>query len=309
MNLTSLRNAVTSSLGRKALLGKKHAPVILFALGTVGVVGAAILACRATLRVSEVLDEVDANVEAAKELRDGKLEGYGEAEYKKEVSKLYFAAGAKIARMYAPAVIVGAASIAALTGSHVMLNKRYAQAAAAYAALDAGFKQYRERVIAKLGKDKDLEFRHGIQEMEIVEEGPNGPEIKTIKRADAKVPSIYARWFDEGSHAFEREGMGNFLFLRAQQADWNRRLQQDGYVMLNDVLYKLGIPRCPEGQLVGWVKDSDKTGKGDGFIDFGIFQDDSEQARDFMNGSNKSVLLDFNVDGIVFELISKHEPR
>ena len=60
----------------------------------------------------------------------------------------------------------------------------------------------------------------------------------------------------------------------------------------------LGLPRTQAGQLVGWVK-----GQGDDFVDFGIFDGDDMKHRDFVNGYERSILLDFNVDGIVYNLI------
>lgn len=35
----------------------------------------------------------------------------------------------------------------------------------------------------------------------------------------------------------------------------------------------------------------------DNFIDFGVFDGDRPRARDFVNGYERSILLDFNVDG------------
>lgn len=319
MNLAAMRNVVTGKLGLKLLAGKKYAPVILFGLGAVGVVTATVLACRATLKVEAVLDEVDENIKEMKNLRDGDLDEYDQKAYNKDVSKLYFHAGVKIARMYAPSVLLMAGSIAALTGSHVMLTNRYASAAAAYTALDNGFKAYRKRVVEKLGAEQDLEFRHGVEEIEIVEEASDGsgPIVKTVKRAaPGDQYSIYAKWFNESCSPWRSEAALNYVFLKAQQDHWNWRLQHKGYVMLNEVYEGLGMPLSAAGQLVGWTKDAherfDKYGNplGDGYIDFGIFGDDvPEAAKDFVNGWNKSVKIDPNVDGLMYTKIDKFEPE
>lgn len=309
MNLMAMKNVVTGKIGRQILMGKKHAPLVLFAVGTVGVVTAAVLACRATLKLEEVLDETDKNVSALKDLRE--QDDITEKEYNQSVSKEYFKAGVRIARMYSFPVILGAASIASLTGSHVMLTNRYASVAAAYTALDKGFRAYRSRVVEKLGKEQDLEFRHGVQEMEIVEEAADGsgPVIKTIKRAAPNNKgSVYARWFNESCAPWRPEASLNYVFLKAQEEHWNWKLQQDGYVMLNDVYHALGLPRRKMGQMVGWRKDAHEKGTGDGYISFGIFEGESKNAIDFMNGWEKSVLIDPNVDGIMYQYIDEIEP-
>jgi len=307
MNLSGLKTVVTSKLGRQVLTGKKHAPLILFAVGTVGVVTAAVIACRATLKLEEVLDEADNNITELKDRRDS--EDMTEKEFSRAASKVYFKAGAKIAGMYAPAALLLAGSIAALTGSHVMLTNRYAGMVSAYAALDKGFKAYRERVVEKLGKDQDQEFRYGTQELEIVEEAADGsgPVVKTIKRAAPTADTIYARWFDSGSNMWNKEAALNYVFLKSQEEHWNYRLGLKGYVTLNEVYENLGLPRKKFGQIVGWTKDAHQRGTGDGYISFGIFEGKTEGARDFINGWNSSVLLDFNVDGNILDEIDKHE--
>lgn len=310
MNLAAMRNVVTGKLGLKILAGKRHAPLILFGIGVVGVVAASVMACRATLKIESVLDDADAKIAEAKTLHKIEEGDRNNEAYNKAVAKIYFKAGLKIAGMYAPAVLLTAVSIGALTGSHVMLTNRYANAAAAYTALDKGFRAYRSRVVEKLGADQDLEFRHGFEEIEIVEEAADGsgPIVKTIRRAPQGKPSIYAEWFEEGSRMWKDENALNYVFLKSQQEHWNWKLQHDGYVILNDVYYALGIPRRDFGYVVGWTKDAHEKGTGDGYIDFGVFDAKTEGAKAFMNGWNKSVLIDPNVDGDILAKIKNFEP-
>ena len=194
MNLKAAKDAITSKFGRQILKGRKHAPVILFVAGTVGVVGATVLACRATLKMHDVLDEIQTDLEKARALEHP---DYSDTDRQKDVALIYLKGSGRIFTMYAPAVGLGVLSILALTGSHVMLTKRNAAAVAAYAAIDKGFREYRQRVMAELGEDKDCEFRYGMIEREIVEETDEGPVVKTIKEIGPNGNSIYARFFDE----------------------------------------------------------------------------------------------------------------
>ena len=80
---------------------------------------------------------------------------------------------------------------------------------------------------------------------------------------------------------------------------------------MNEVYDALGLPHTSEGCLVGWLKApadpvaAIAAGKqvGDGFIDFGVFGGEGRGAREFMSSWDDKILLDFNVDGVVFDKI------
>lgn len=283
MNLKGIGTFITSKAGRQLLTLQKNSPRILFAAGVTGVVVAAVLACRATLKIEDVLDEHEDLIDRADN------EG---------AAIIYFRTAGKLAAMYAPAVIIGAASIAALTGAHVTLTRRNAAVVAAYAALDKGFRAYRARVIEDLGADKDREYRYGMVDREIVEETENGPVVKVVKQVGPEGRSIYARFFDEHAPAWCKDPGYNQMFLQCQQNYANDLLRARGHVLLNDVYDMLGLERSKEGCVVGWIK-----GDGDDYIDFGIFEGDRASGMRFVMGNERSVLLDFNVDGIIYDKI------
>ena len=64
----------------------------------------------------------------------------------------------------------------------------------------------------------------------------------------------------------------------------------------------LGIPRAKAGQVVGWVYDA-KNPIGDNYVDFGIYDIHRETVRNFVNGYERTILLDFNVDGNILDLM------
>jgi hypothetical protein len=72
-------------------------------------------------------------------------------------------------------------------------------------------------------------------------------------------------------------------------------------VFLNEVYEQLGIPASRAGAVVGWTI----LPGGDGYIDFGIFDGENSSARMFVNGHEKSILLDFNVDGVIYNKIEQ----
>jgi hypothetical protein len=297
MKLDVIKTAVTSNVGRQILIAQKNSPTIFFVGGVVGVVASTVLACKATLKLEEVFDEADRDNARANMLQHV---DYSEQDRKSDLLKIRVRTAGKVLKLYSPAIAVGVVSIGALTGSHVTLTRRNAAVMAAYSALDKGFNDYRARVRNEFGEEKDFELRHGTEIVEETVEGKDGP-----KKVDRSVvspgdsPSIYARWFDDGSSAWSREADYNRAFLSAQQNWFNDRLRARGHVFLNEIYDELKIPRTKEGQVVGWLKDGD----GDGYIDFGIFDGGNWKKRDFVNTRERAILLDFNVDGVIYDKI------
>ena len=178
---------------------------------------------------------------------------------------------------------------------------------AAYATIDRSFKEYRGRVVERFGKELDRELRYNIKAQEIEEktvdkDGNETIEKKTISVVDPNMYSDYARIFDNGSMGWTKDPEYNLMFLKLQQNQANDRLRAQGYLFLNDVYDMLGIPRTKAGQIVGWVYDEENP-VGDNFVDFGIYDIYNEKACDFVNGRERSIVLDFNVDGNILDMI------
>jgi hypothetical protein len=289
-------DVIGRKLAHSALLAQKNSPGFLFGVGVVGMVGSTVLACRATLKVDEVLEESQAKLKLAKTLEHN---DYSERDRRKDISVIYVRTGVSIVKLYGPAIIIGGLSITALTKSHNILNKRNAAITAAYAALEKGFNEYRARVVEKYGVEQDRNFRYGTQQVEVVD--PDTNKKKIVTRVGPGDPSIYARFFDNGSTSWSKEPEYNLIFLKCQQNYANDLLRARGHVFLNEVYDMLGIPRSKAGAVVGWLLTPE--GQTDNFINFGVFDDKSDSARDFVNGFEGAILLDFNVDGIIYDKI------
>lgn len=289
-------NVIGRKLAHSALLAQKNSPGVLFGVGVVGMVGSTVLACRATLKMDEVLEESQRKLATAKALNHPE---YSERDRSKDIGVIYVQTSVKVMKLYGPAVILGGLSVAALTKSHNILNRRNAALTAAYAALEKGFDEYRQRVVDKYGEEQDQHFRYGTQQVEIEDEKTGKKRLVT--RVSQKDPSIYARFFDQGSSSWSKEPEYNLIFLKCQQNYANDLLRARGHVFLNEVYDMLGIPRSKAGAVVGWLLTPD--GQTDNYINFGVFDDKSETARDFVNGFEGAILLDFNVDGVIYDRI------
>jgi hypothetical protein len=297
MNLANIKAVFTSKLGRQALVAQKHSPKILFIAGVVGVGATVVLSCKATLKLEEILEDAEQTKDGIENLQH---EDYTDIDRKKDMTLLYTKTAIKVAKLYALPAAVGVVSIAALTGSHAILSKRNAAVTAAYAALEKGFKEYRKRVIDEYGEDKDREFRYGsFVETKLSEDTENGTVIQDVKVLGGKNASIYARFFDETNPNWNRSPNYNQMFIQCQQNYANDKLRAQGHLFLNEVYDMLGIPRSKEGSVVGWISG----GEGDNYVDFGIFRDGYYTGTEFVNGDERSILLDFNVDGVIYDKI------
>jgi hypothetical protein len=289
--------AVSRTVGRQILVARKNSPTILFATGVVGVVATTVMASKATLKLEEVMATNKENLKQARELQD---ENYSEEDRQKDITILYFRGARDMAKLYGPTVLVGVLSIVCLTKSHRILMNRNTNLMAAYIALEKGFSQYRARVVNEFGEDKDRELRYGTETFESIEETKSGSKIKNVTGVGPNGASIYARFFDRDNQNWDPKGEYNYFFLKAQQNYLNDKLRARGHVLLNDAYDSLGMDRSPAGAVVGWLWPRGV----DNDIDFGIFDKASmDRFHDFITGREGCILLDFNVDGIIYDKI------
>lgn len=301
-NKTKIMKSVNGVASKTVMKLKKHSPEILVVAGIAGTVVSAVLACKATTKVAEILDETKGTLDTIHEgMETGAINGqeYTTEDGKKDTVVVYAQTGMKLAKLYAPAIILGTLSITSILASNNILRKRNVALGAAYAAIDKSFKEYRGRVIERFGEQVDTELKYGIKakKFEEIEVDPETGKEKKVKKtvmvADPNLQSDYAVYFDSKSRNYETNPDYNRMFLKAQQAFANDKLQTRGHLFLNEVLDDLDLPRTPAGQIVGWTKDGP-----DGYVNFRIV----EVERETEDGRHEpALLLDFNVEGNIWE--------
>lgn len=313
MNKLNFMTNLTKAAYTVGFKFKKHSPEILVVTGAVGTVVSAVLACKASMQLNEVIERKNAKlaeVERLAQPTETSTEGLSPEEAKKAVVAVHAQTGLELARLYGPSIALGAASLGCIFASHGILHKRNLAWAAAYASLDNNFKGYRKRLVERLGEELDRELDKGIKIEEVEEEivDENGDKKKVKKKVEVRDPNSYsdfARCFDDTCYAWTKSAEDNKHFLNIQQNVANERLQRQGFLFLNDVYEMLGFQKTAPGQIVGWLyRPEDPNHKGDNYISFGIFERiGSEAARNFVNGYERSVWLDFNVDGVIYDKI------
>lgn len=290
---TGVKNAVVKLGHRAGLKISKYSPEILAGVGVVAIVGGVVLACRATLKAEEVLEDHEEEMDLIRQATQ-RVDDYSDADRQRDTALVYIHTVGKFAKIYAPAVGLLTLGIGCMLGSYGILKKRNVALMAAYEGLQKTLLEYRERVRNELGEEKEERLYRGVvAEDKVNDEGEKLPTLPS-----GYVPSVYARFFDEFNPQWCKNSELNKLNLLKLQ-DWaNNMLHAQGHLFLNEVYDMLDIPRSSAGAVVGWVE-----GNGDSYVDFGIFNVNREKCRDFVNGYERSILLDFNVDGVIYDLI------
>lgn len=223
MKKLEIMNALSRKFGKTGLKLKKYSPEILVGVGIVGTVASTVMACRATLKIDEVLAEskdnaakINGYVEDA-----GYSEKYTEQDHKKDITITYAKGGLELIKLYAPSVTLGALSITAILAGHNVLRKRNVALASAYAIIDQSFKDYRGRVVERFGEELDRELKYNVKAQEITEtvvdeKGKEKKVKKTVNVADPNAISDYSRFFDEGCPGFTKDPEYNLMFLKDQ---------------------------------------------------------------------------------------------
>lgn len=292
------------SFKKAQLTVRKHSPEILMVAGVIGTVAGAVMACKETLELEDVLDECKQEKMELEE-QYAMCEEYSEDALKKDQVKLTIKQVAKIVKLYAPSVIMEATSIGVFFASNDIMRKRNASMAAAYATLNSMYKRYRQNVIESYGEEVDKDMRFGVKHEKVTEIDEDGNKVKIDARIvdldnTALAISDYSRFFQMGCKGFDASsGRYNLLYLKGIQAMFNNKLIADGYVMLNDVYRELGFDTIPEGWSIGWVYD-EANPIGDNYIDFGLYEARNKNQR-AVNDWEPVILMDFNVDGNLYE--------
>ena len=297
---------IKNMLNKTKLSVVKHGPQFMIIGGVAATVVGAVMACKATLKLSDILDESKDTLDKIHMVENSNNEEYTEEDAVKDKTIVYVQTGVKLIKNYALPMAVMGAGIASILAGNKILKNRYAALTAAYATLDSSFKGYRERVKERFGEEVEREIHYNLQvEKHIVtdEDGNVTEKEVVIAPSDIDGYSPYAQFYDVGNPLWVDELSARLLFLNAQQQYANDLLKSRGYLYLNEVYENLGLNKTKAGQVVGWIYDPEHNDVGDNYVDFGIYNVNRRNCIDFVNGDCEAILLDFNVDGNIWEKI------
>lgn len=298
----------------KAIIGtvrftlKKYSPEILLGVGMLGMAGATVVACRATLNADKILArrerELDVIDTCVQQRIDSDLD-YSEQEEKVDrfISNRHLVTG--FIKLYAPATTLFLASGACILASYHIMSKRNAALMAAYKVLEEAFTKYRGRVVEELGMEKDAHFMYGTDEEAVITD-KDGNETRVGKRSEsfsglsgfsrvfeAETPDQLGGW--TGATQWSTMHEYNLSYLEAKMRHFNDQLVIKGFVTINDVYGELGFPATEAGMICGWRY---KPENGDGYISFKPHGIDGNWT---FGQDGDPIILDFNIDGVIFD--------
>lgn len=303
---------IVLKINRFGLKCKKHSPEILLVVGIATGVAGVVTACIASTKVKEVTDDHKERVTPIKEHYEDRalIEGSESKalikEQRKELAKQYGTTAIAMTKLYLPSAILLITSGASILASHGIIQKRYVALAATYALTDKHFKDYRKRVINEYGQEVDDKMFYGVEKV-IVEEtvtDDKGKEKKVKKEIEMINPdniSSPTTFIFDADHVqgWNHDEEHALTMLNMAESYFNNLIEATGYVFLNDILDHIGLPRTKEGQLLGWIYDSEEVHP----IDFGIRESNIEDLADIVSGYKTSIILNFNVQGNILNMI------
>ena len=300
---SNLKETFNGLTGKMTFTCKKHSPEILVVAGVVGVVVSAVMACRATTKLSDILEETEEQLDKVHEYADDESRtDYTKEDAKKDTTIIYTHTALKVVKLYAPAVGLGVLSITSILASNNILRKRNVAITAAYAAVDQSFKDYRNRVVDKFGEEVDKQLLCNIKSQEIEEttvseKGKEKTVKKTINIADPEAESDYVKYFTRRNRYWENSPEHMEFFFRSQEAYANDRLRVNGHLTLNELFRDLGIEETKAGMVTGWYYDpNDKTV--DNYVEI---KRSTVCLPDGDGGYEMAYMLEFNVDGNIYD--------
>lgn len=304
MKASELMTKVGRTVNKIGFSLKKHSPEILVVSGVIGAVASTVMACKATLKVNDILEEHKETMDKIYEAPTDDPQVYSEDDKKKDTVIVYTQTAVKLVKLYGPAVILGTLSVSSILASNNILRKRNAALAAAYAAIDRSFAEYRNRVVERFGEEVDHQLRYNVKAQEIEEtivdeKGKEKKVKKTVEVADPNAESIYQKYFTRTNPNWENDSDFVETFLRMQQNYANDLLRANGHLTLNKVYDMLGFQDTKAGMVVGWVYDLDHP-NGDNYVEFNVKKVHLLNER---GGLEEAYAIDFNVDGNIYDLM------
>ena len=312
INFNSIANSAKSALSTTKFKVDCKKPEILIVAGIAAGIASTIVAVKATPKALEIKQKAEEDLAVVQEcLEDETKPEYTEEDAKNDIRIINTQKYVGFIKVYAPSIIAGGLAIVSILGSHNIMIKRNTALAAAATVAEQAFKEYRERVTEKFGEETERDLYYGVEEDTIEEttvnkKGKEKTVQKKVKKIDSNKLNEYSKIFDETNQSWVNDASHNLVFLKQQQSYWNDILRTRGYVFLNEVYESLGFAKTIAGQEMGWVYDK-KDPNCDTCIDFDIFDLLDPNKRYFINGLEKSIILNFNVDSkpIRYALVKK----
>lgn len=218
MNISKILKTIQSS-------AKKHTPEILTGIGIAGLIGAGVMAVRATPKALMLMEEK-------------KYEEDVEELTKREVVKTTWAC-------YIPSVIVGGMSVCCLIGASSVNFRRNAALATAYSLSESALKEYQEKVVEVIGEKKEQDVRDAVVKDKIDKLPVTNREVFLTEKGNTLCLDLMSK----------RYFRTDIDMLKKAVNELNRRMRDEMFISLNDFYYEIGLEGTKLGDDLGWNID------------------------------------------------------
>lgn len=230
------QNGFTRMLKNLGGIISKNSPTILTGLSVGGLLTTAIFASRATVKAVRIIDEemnyrMESAVYSTSEVPPLSL---------KETIKLTW-------KEYIPAACFGAVTIACIIGSNSISQRRNAALATVYGLTETAFREYKEKVVETIGKNKELKVRDDISSDHIKRNPVSTNEVIITGKGNVLCyDTLSGRYFKSD---IER--------IRRSISDLRIRMVNEMFVTVNDWYEELGLTAIDLGNQMGWDIDKE----------------------------------------------------
>ena len=218
INWSKIFKAVQSS-------AKKHTPEILTGIGITGLVGAGIMAVKATPKALMLIEE---------------------KKYDYDIDELTKLETIKTTwTCYVPSVVVGGMSICCLIGASSVNFRRNTALATAYSLSESALKEYQEKVVEVIGEKKEQDVRDAIVKDKIDKTPVTNREVFLTEKGNTLCLDLHSK----------RYFRTDIDMLKRAVNDLNRRMRDEMFISLNDFYYEIGLDGIKLGDDLGWNID------------------------------------------------------
>lgn len=286
---------------------EKAAPELCLVAGIGCIIGGSVMLVKAAMKLEEVSEDIECDIKGIKHDIEHMREHAGDPNYcqidpiptEMDLVKEYGKAALRYFNLFAPAVGLQMVGIGLVISGQEIYKSRYLGAVAAYNAASEYAKRLEEKLQEMMDNPEETVKKKKEYEKRQKEEGKD--EVPFSETLHEIIPDQYSRFFDSTSDKWNPDPGMSYLYIRSQEMYFNDRLLIRGYVTLNEVYEAMGFDPTPYGQFVGWIRKPDRVNR----VDMGVFNSQSEASRRFVNGLENVVLLNFNVDGIIYDKIGQ----
>lgn len=208
------------SMGR---FTRQNGSWILAIIGLGGMIAGTFLACRATVKATKDVMELEKDIPEEERLT------------KSEIVKREW-------KHYIPAISVLLAGTASMVGSCAYGKHREMAIGAAYEISEKSLSAYKKHVLDEIGEEKAKDIQEKVTEEVTEAQNPKNSEVVIVEKDGILCyEPLSGRYFKSTAEK-----------IHAAINEVNRELQLHDYVTLNDVFYNLGLSETVIGDLMGW---------------------------------------------------------